>query len=59
MSPKTGRPPKADASRTVKLNIRLTPKEADDIQRCADRLGTTRTDAIMLGIHKVLDENEK
>lgn len=56
MSPKTGRPPKAGASRKVSLNIRLTEEEADAIKRCAAMLGTSRTDAIMQGIYRILGE---
>lgn len=52
MSPKTGRPPKENP-RKVSLNIRLTEKEAKDIQDCADKLNVSRTDAIMKGIELV------
>ncbi len=57
MSPRTGRPPKAAESRTASLNIRLTPAEAEEIKRCAERLGVSRTDAIMLGI-RLLDSGK-
>ena len=50
MSPRTGRPPKQGTSRTVKLNIRLTPEEAQRIDECARLLDKPRTDAIMTGI---------
>lgn len=50
MAPKTGRPPKQGTPRTVDLGFRFTPEEAERIQRCADAMGTTRTDAIMAGI---------
>lgn len=49
MSPKMGRPPKANP-RKVNLGLRLTEAEAKDIQDCADALHTSRTDAIMKGI---------
>lgn len=52
MSPRTGRPPK-DNPRNVNLNIRLTKKEADLIQECADKQNKTRTDTIMQGIELV------
>lgn len=52
MSPKTGRPPKENP-RKVSLNIRLTEKEAKDIQECAAELKISRTDAIMKGIELV------
>lgn len=50
MSPKTGRPPKGEQSRTGKITIRVSDQEAQKIQECADRLNSTRTDAIMAGI---------
>lgn len=50
MSPKTGRPPKGEQKRTGKITIRISQLEAEKIQECADRLHTTRTDAIMAGI---------
>lgn len=58
MSPRIGRPPK-DNARKCKLNIRLTEKEADLIQECADALKKTRTDTIMYGITLVKNEIEK
>lgn len=57
MSPRTGRPPK-DNPRNVNLNIRITKDEANKIQKCADRLNMTRTDAIMKGIDMVEKEIE-
>lgn len=44
-----GRPPKENP-RNVNLNIRITKDESKRIQDCADKLGTSRTDAIMKGI---------
>lgn len=58
MSPKTGRPPK-ESPRNVNLNIRITREESARIQKCADKLNTTRTDAIMKGIELVEKEIEK
>ena len=57
MSP-AGRP-KTENPRNVNLNIRLTKSEAETVQECADRLKTTRTDAIMRGIYKVKEELDK
>ena len=51
--------PKTENPRNINLNIRITRKEADDIQECADKLKITRTDAIMKGIHMVKEELEK
>ena len=56
MSPKTGRPPKAGESRKVSLNIRLTEAESEAIKKGAAMLGKSRTDAIMQGIYRILDE---
>lgn len=53
MSPRTGRPPKAETSRNKSLNLRLTEEEAKDIQYCAEKLEISRTDAIMKGIRMI------
>lgn len=58
MSPRTGRPPKENP-RNVSLNIRLTKQEAEDIKKCAELLGKTRTDTIMMGIEMVKAEIKK
>lgn len=50
MSPRTGRPPKGEHSRTGKLTIRVSDEEASKIQECADKMRSSRTDAIMAGI---------
>ena len=50
MSPRTGRPPKGEQTRTNKITIRISDDEAQKIQDCADRLEKSRTDAIMAGI---------
>lgn len=52
-----GRPPKENP-RNVNLNIRITKSEAERIQKCADDLKMTRTDAIMHGIELVEKEIE-
>lgn len=59
MSPRTGRPPKGEQSRKQKLTIRLSDHEAQKIQRCADRLEATRTDAIIAGIDLLEAELDK
>ena len=56
LSPRTGRPPKGKQSRTKKITIRLSVLEAQKIQECADRLNTTRTDAIVTGIDLLKSE---
>lgn len=59
VSPRTGRPPKGEESRTEKINIRVSKKEAQKIQDCADRMDATRTDAIMAGIDLLKDDLDK
>lgn len=54
-----GRPPKGEESRIEKINIRVSKKEAQKIQDCADRLNVTRTDAIMKGIDLLKAELDK
>lgn len=56
MSPRTGRPPKGEQSRTEKITIRLSLLEVEKIQDCADQLNTTRTDAIVAGIDLLKSE---
>lgn len=58
MAPKTGRPPKQGTPRTVDMGFRFTQEEAERIQKCADTMGTTRTDAIMAGI-ELLEQSLK
>ena len=59
MSPRTGRPPKGDQSRTKKITIRISDQEAQRIQECADRLNATRTDAIVAGIDLLRNELDR
>lgn len=59
MSPRTGRPPLQDVSRTEKLNIRLTKAEKQDIENCAEQLQLSRTDTIMKGIGLIKNELDK
>lgn len=48
-----------DNPKNVSLNLRLTKEEADNIQYCADKLGTNRTAAINLGIKRLKEEIDK
>lgn len=57
MSPKTGRP--TANKKTERLEIRLTPQEAQDLQYCADVLGISRTDVINKGVQLVKEEVAK
>lgn len=58
MSPKTGRPRKENP-RNINLNIRVTAGEAQLIKDCADKLQTTRTDAIVKGVSLLMDKLSK
>lgn len=42
-------------NRTEKVGFRMSKEELEDIQKCADKLGTMRVNAIVLGI-KLLKE---
>ncbi len=55
MSPRTGRPPKGEQSRTGKRTIRISDDEAKKIQFCADKMNSSRTDAIMSGIDLLME----
>lgn len=57
MSP-AGRP-KIENPKNVRLEIRLTKSEAEDIQYCANKLNMNKTEAINLGIKKLKDEIDK
>ena len=59
MSPRTGRPPIQETSRSEKLNIRLTKQEKEEIEYCAEKLNLSRTDTIMKGIGLVKEEIKK
>nr|DAZ36285.1 MAG TPA: NikA, BACTERIAL CONJUGATION, RELAXASE, DNA [Caudoviricetes sp.] len=58
MSPKLGQK-LTDNPKNVKLNLRLTKQEAEDIQYCADKLHTTRVDVVNRGVRKVKEEIDK
>lgn len=58
MSPKMGQKIK-DNPKNVRLDLRLTQSEANDLQYCADKLNTSRTDVINRGIKKIKEELEK
>ena len=48
-----------DNPKNVRLDWRLTKAEAEDLQYCADKLKTSRTDVINMGIRKVKEEINK
>ena len=45
---KMGRPTKNP--RTEKIGFRMSPKEIEDIQKCADKMSTQRVNAVVEGI---------
>lgn len=55
MSPKLGQK-LTENPKNVNLNLRLTKQEADDIQYCAEKLKTSRTDVINRGVRKIKEE---
>lgn len=57
MSPRTGRP--TANKKTERLEIRLTPQEAEKLQYCADTLQISKTDVINHGIDLVKAELDK
>ncbi len=59
MSPRTGRPPKGDARKSVRLEIRLTKAKADQLMNCAKRLNVSRSAVIEQGIDLVDQATQK
>ena len=57
MPGKRGRPPK-NTSRTLSLNLRLSPSEAELLKGCAEKMGVPRTEVIVQGI-KLVSERLK
>ena len=53
---KLGRP--TTNPRTEKIGFRLSPKEVEDIGKCAEAMGTQRANAVVEGI-KLLKEKLK
>ena len=58
MSPSKGRPP-IENPKSVRLEIRLTEKQAETLAECAERLQVTRTDVINKGVEMVKAELDK
>lgn len=58
MSPKTGRPPINDKSKTVRFEVRLTEEKAEQLKSCAERLGVSRAEVIERGIDLVDEETK-
>lgn len=58
VSPKLGQK-LTDNPKSVKLNLRLTKQEAEDIRYCAEKLNTTRVDVVNRGVRKIKEEIDK
>lgn len=54
MDKKMGRP--TDNPRTQKIGFRLSPKEVEDIERCAEAMGTQRVNAVVEGIRLLKEQ---
>lgn len=57
MSPRTGRP--TANKKTKRLEIRLTPQEAEKLQYCAEKMAVSKTEVINRGIDLVRAELDK
>lgn len=57
MSP-AGRP-KSDNPKNVRLEIRLTQNENELLEECSEKLNTTKTEVIKMGIRFVKEEINK
>lgn len=58
VSPKMGQKIKKNP-KNVRLDLRLTKQEADDLHYCAEKLETSRTDVINRGVQKIKEEIDK
>lgn len=58
MSPRTGRP-KIDNPKSERLEIRLTKDDSVRLEKCAQRLGISRTEVLLRGLSFVESELEK
>lgn len=59
LSPRTGRPPKGETSKSVSLQLRISPITANMLKECSDALGISRTEVIEKGIEKIHEEVAK
>ena len=59
MSPRTGRPPKGNASKSVRIEIRITEAKATQLKNCAERLQISRAEVIERGIDMVDEATKK
>ena len=51
--------PKIENPKNIRLEIRLTQEQSDNLEYCARELNKNKTDVINLGIQKIKDELEK
>ncbi|MBF0710579.1 MULTISPECIES: hypothetical protein [unclassified Gemella] len=58
MSPRTGRPPKGEESKTERFEIRVSKKEKQQIQRLADKLQLSKAETVLKSIN-TLEESIK
>lgn len=58
MNAKIGRP-KSSNPKNKRLEIRLTEKELEKINKCSEQLNKTKTETILLGIDKIEVELNK
>lgn len=53
---KMGRP--TENPRTEKIGFRMSPSEIEDIQKCADKMGVQRVNAVVEGIRLLKEKLE-
>ena len=57
MSPKTGRPPVENPKDTM-FRVRLDAETAKKLDKCAEKLKTSKSEIIRMGINRIADENK-
>ena len=56
MSPRTGRPLKGESPKNISLQIRISEKTNDELKKCAETLGISRTEVIEKGISLIFKD---
>ena len=59
MSPRTGRPPKGETSKSISLQLRISEKTADELKKCSEILNVSRTEVIEKGVELIYKETVK
>lgn len=59
MSPRTGRPPKGDAKKNERIEVRVDTQKAEQLRRCAEIMNISRAKVIEYGIDLVEAELNK